>query len=135
MENIWKKFKSYVEIVDRGAIKNYLGMEIERKNPRGNIEINQKRFVKELLKEWNMHECKLAKTPYTSGTVLTKCEKNNCNKMVDVKKYQSLIKNLMYLATITRPDIAHTTVSNLAQFSSHPHNEHFGAAKHILTDI
>ncbi|XP_053968600.1 uncharacterized protein LOC128870030 [Anastrepha ludens] len=37
----------------------------------------------------------------------------------------------MYLAVISRPDIAHI-IAKLAQFNSHAHQEHFGAAKHVL---
>ena len=45
-----------------------------------------------------MQYCKPAKTPYSSGTVLIKCVKENCQEMVDVKNYQSIIGSLIYSA-------------------------------------
>ncbi|XP_054741245.1 uncharacterized protein LOC129246416 [Anastrepha obliqua] len=76
-----------------------------------------------------MDSCKSATTPWVDGTVLKKCEKQ-C-KDIDAMRYQSLIGGLMYLAVISRPDIAHV-VSKLSQFNNHPHEEHFKAAKHVL---
>lgn len=131
MENILENLKEQIDIVDRGLVSYYLGMEIIRNDPRGEIEVHQKRFVEELLMQWNMQDCKPAKTPFAAGNILSKCDVDECKDMMDVKKYQSLIGSLMYLATISRPDIAHT-VSRLAQFNCHPHMEHFVAAKHVL---
>ncbi|XP_075157808.1 uncharacterized protein LOC142231074 [Haematobia irritans] len=78
-----------------------------------------------------MENCKPSSTPIPPGTILKKCEDENCNEIVDSKCYQSLIGSLMYLATISRPDISHT-ISKLSQFNSHPHREHMTAAKHVL---
>ncbi|XP_046145331.1 secreted RxLR effector protein 161-like [Osmia bicornis bicornis] len=48
--------------------------------------------------------------------------------------YRSLIGSLMYLATSTRPDIAHA-VSALSQFNDNPGEEHWKAAKRVLRYI
>ncbi|XP_037960895.1 secreted RxLR effector protein 161-like [Teleopsis dalmanni] len=77
-----------------------------------------------------MHDCKGVQTPFAKGTVLEKCCIENCIGG-DIKKYQSLIENLNYVAVVSRPDIAHA-VSKLAQFSTHPHQEHFIAAKRVF---
>lgn len=45
--------------------------------------------------------------------------------------YRELIGALLYLAIATRPDISHT-VAKLAQFSSHPEEQHWKTAKHVL---
>ena len=74
-----------------------------------------------------MSNCKPAATP--SGTVVKKCE--NQYEDLNTTAYQSLIGVLMYLAVITRPELTHV-VSKVSQFSTHPHNEHFAAAKYIL---
>lgn len=131
MEQIIAKLNQHVELVDRGAISFYLGMEIERENGSKSISIHQRRYTEELLKQWGMTECKPVSTPMASGTKLEKCGKENCKQLYDVKSYQSLIGGLMYLSVISRPDISHV-VSRLAQFSSHPHDDHFVAAKHLL---
>lgn len=129
MDNIITDLNKYVEAEDRGPISFYLGMEIEREGLRGAINIHQNSFVKDLLEKWNMENSKPASTPWANGTILQKCE-NQCN-ILEAKQYQSLIGSLMYLTVISRPDISHV-VSKLSQFNSHPHEEHFNAAKYLL---
>lgn len=129
MKNIIENLNKYVEAVDRGPISFYLGMEIIRDGLRGNITIHQQKYVKEILDRWGMTDCKPTATPWASGTVLKKCDAQ-C-KDLDTKNYQSLVGALMYLVVITRPDLIHV-VSRLSQFNSHPHTEHFQAAKYVL---
>ncbi|CAD6997394.1 unnamed protein product [Ceratitis capitata] len=129
MSDILRKLNEYVEAVDRGPISFYLGMEIERDGDRGDITIHQKRYVEEILQQWGMDDCKPAATPWAPGTVLRKCDRQ-CDNL-ETKAYQSLLGGLMYLAVISRPDIAHV-VSKLSQFNSHPHKEHLNAAKYVL---
>uniref|UniRef100_W8AQ86 Retrovirus-related Pol polyprotein from transposon TNT 1-94 n=1 Tax=Ceratitis capitata TaxID=7213 RepID=W8AQ86_CERCA len=129
MSGILRKLNEYVEAVDRGPISFYLGMEIERDGDRGDITIHQKRYVEEILQQWGMDDCKPAATPWAPGTVLQKCDRQ-CDNL-ETKAYQSLLGGLMYLAVISRPDIAHV-VSKLSQFNSHPHKEHLNAAKYVL---
>lgn len=131
MSEIIEQLKCFVDVVDRGPISFYLGMEIERDGLRGPITVHQRKYTAELLKAWNMTECKPSSTPFPSGTELEKCTSENCKEIYDVKTYQSLIGGLMYLAVISRPDILHT-LSKLSQFNNHPHKQHFIAAKHIL---
>lgn len=77
-----------------------------------------------------MEQCKPLFTPFVAGTVLEACKEDNCHGF-DVKIYQSLIGSLTYLSAASRPDISHI-VSKLSQFNSHPHKEHFVAAKNVL---
>lgn len=129
MKKTIENLNKFVETVDRGPVKFYLGMEIERDGLRGDITIHQERYCEEILKRWGMSNCKPASTPWPSGTVLEKCQKQ-CEDL-DSHSYQSLTGALMYLAVISRPDLMHV-VSRLCQFNSHPHKEHFQAAKHVL---
>lgn len=129
MKNIIENINKYVEAVDRGPIRFYLGMEIERDGLRGDITIHQTKYCEEILDRWGMADCKPASTPWPCGTTLLKCDKE-CEDL-DTHSYQSLTGALMYLAVISRPDLMHV-VSRLCQFNSHPHKEHFLAAKHVL---
>lgn len=129
MNEIVSNLNKYVEAIDRGPVKFFLGMEVERDEPRGDITIHQKMYCEEVLKRWKMSDCKPANTPWPNGTVLVKCDMN-CTDL-DPHSYQSLTGALMYLAVISRPDLMHV-VSKLCQFNSHPHNEHFQVAKHVL---
>lgn len=130
LKSIVNDLNKHVDAVDRGPAKYYLGMEIERDGLRGNITIHQEKYVRDLLEKWKMTECKPAKTPIASGSILQKCSKVGC-KGDDSFNYQSLIGSLNYLSVISRPDITYA-VSMLSQFNSHPEKEHFTAAKHVL---
>lgn len=129
MKMVINHLNQHVEAVDRGPVSFYLGMQIERESDRGAISIHQMKYVERLLEKWNMTNCNSSSTIATSGTVLKKCI-GECTEPV-YNEYQSLIGELMYLAVISRPDIAHI-VAKLSQFNSHAHREHFLAAKHVL---
>ena len=130
MKNIIEKLCSQVEAVDRGPIKYYVGLEIQRDGLRGEFKIHQQRYTLELLTKWGMLDCKGAATPSAEGSILEKCGDERCSGS-NVKEFQSLLGGLTYLATMSRPDIMHI-VSRLAQYHSHPHQEHFVAAKRVL---
>lgn len=99
MNAILENLSRHIKVVDRGPVDYYLEMEIERREPRGKIEMHQKNFINELIIQWNMENCKPASTPIAPGTLLAKCEAESCSEMEDVKNYQSLVGSLMYLAT------------------------------------
>lgn len=71
---------------------------------RDSIFVSQERYIDSLLIKFNMLECKSAKIP-----IETKLNYlyNEDGKEIDVP-YQSLIGSLMYLAVLTRPDIAYS---------------------------
>lgn len=121
---------NYVEVINKGPISYFLGMQIER-NSDGNFEIHQTKYIEDILIRWNMNECKSSATPSITGSDLEICKNANCPKLFDGKKYQSLIGALNYLAVISRPDISYI-VSKLSQFNAHNHEDHFKSAKHVL---
>lgn len=87
-------FKSF-ECVDKGPISYFLGMEITREGETGAIAIAQTQYIKELLKQHNMVECRPATTPLDTGFQIG-CNSDSCAK-IDANKYQSAIGALMYL--------------------------------------
>lgn len=125
--NISLKF----DVVDKGPVDYFLGMEVVRDKANNTISICQQRFIQDLLEEFKMVGTRKCNTPLDPGQKFKKCSDcTNCEK-IDTKLYQSLIGSLMYLGLSTRPDIMHS-VSKLSQFNVNPHKEHFGAAKHLL---
>ena len=81
-----------------------------------------------------MLNCKSIGTPMAPGSTLTKdqCPKTREEeiKMHNVP-YISAVGSLMYLATMTRPDIAYT-VGVLARFNSNPGMAHWKAVKRLF---
>jgi hypothetical protein len=116
------------EMTDLGLMKFFLGMEIMQ-----NIEeifICQKKYSREILKKFQMDNCKPTATPMNQKD---KFSKEDGTARVDEEKFRSLIGCLLYL-TATRPDILHAT-SLLSRFMHCPTEIHMRAAKRILRYI
>ena len=121
VKNLSKDFK----IVDIGHAKWILGVKIE-KTPTG-IVLNQDKYVMDILTKYGMKDCKPAVTP----TVPDSTKTAEANKMVDKGEYLSMVGSLIYLAVISRPDIAYA-VSKVGQYMADPKPEHLTAVKRIF---
>jgi hypothetical protein len=120
--------KQVFEMSDLGEMSYFLGMEVEQKN--GDIFICQRKYAKEMLKKFNMENCKSMSTPMCPKEKLCK---DNEAEQVDETLYRSLIGCLMYLTT-TRPDVMYA-VSVLSRFMNCAKESHFKAAKRVLRYI
>jgi len=116
------------EVTDKGQLRHFIGMEIERDGKTGEIMLGQKQYILNMLKTYGMEDCKPTNVPLDAGHQVA-CL-SNC-KRADCKAYQSIIGALMYLSLVARPDITHSVVK-LAQMNKDPHVEHMTAAKNIL---
>ena len=81
----------------------------------------------EILKRFNMLECKAMNTPMDSNLKLLA---DDSSELVDVTQYRQIIGSLMYL-TNTRPDICFA-VNTLSQYLVQPRRVHLIAAKHVM---
>ena len=81
-----------------------------------------------------MSDCKPVGTPMTPGHTLSKanCPQTLAEKqeMMDIP-YMNAVGSLLFLALLTRPDIAYA-ISVLARFSSNPGMRHWTAVKHVF---
>jgi len=121
------------EARDLGEISYFLGVNILR-NPEGNIQINQRRYIQELLDRYGLQECRTAYIPMEPGNLLSSKDSPTTNEEKQEMKsipYRELIGSLNYISQCTRPDIAFA-VSKLAQFSSNPGRKHWNEAKRTL---
>ena len=98
-------------------LKYFLGLQISQNNE--GIFISQQKYIKDLLKRFNMYECKPTPTPMSSSSYLDKYE---IGKLVDIKLYKSIIRSLLYLTT-NRPDIMFS-VCICAKFQSNHKESH-----------
>lgn len=117
---------SRFSIKDLGSIKECLGMKVDFDKDKGILTLSQTSYIDQLLKQFNMSECKVAKTPIEPKL---KLEPDDQNK--EKLPFKNLIGSLMYLAVLTRPDIAFS-VSYLSQFNNSYSEHHWKCAKHIL---
>jgi predicted peroxiredoxin len=116
------------EMTDLGLMTFFLGIEIKQNE--NDVFIYQKKYAKEILKKFQMEECKTVSTPMNQKEKLSK--EDGFDK-VDEGYYRSLIGCLMYL-TATRPDILFA-VSILSRFMHCASEMHLKAAKRILRYI
>ena len=86
-----------------------------------------RKYAKEVLKKFNMEECKPTAIPMNQKEKF--CKEDGAKK-VDERLYKSLIGCLTYL-NVTRPDSMHA-VSLLSRYMQCANEIHFQGAKRIL---
>lgn len=119
------------EMKDIGELCYVLGMTIEIDAEK--LRLHQKSYLIRVLERFGMADCKPVSTPEDPNVKLSKsCPDNGAD--VDRGLYQSMVGALLYSATISRPDLAHS-VSSVARFSAEPKQMHFSALKRILRYI
>ena len=90
------------------------------------LMINQKAFLKSMLKRFGMHECRPVSTPME---VRKKFERlADEENTVDKRKYQAAIGSLTYASFATRPNFS-AAVGALSQFMANPGTEHWSGVK------
>ena len=94
-----KKLAEEFEMKDLGLMHYFLGMEVWQIQE--GIFMNQGKYVVEILKRFDMLDCKSMATPMDTNLKLLSDE---TSKLVDMTPYRQIIGSLMYL-TNTRPDI------------------------------
>jgi hypothetical protein len=111
------------------SFNHILGMKVSFDDDK--IYIDQHVYVKEKLNEFNMHECKMMKTPEQSGVKLIEAEDDERLDDKHTKVMRGIVGSVMYASVSTRPDITHA-VNMVARFMAKPGNHHLLAAKCIL---
>ena len=102
-------------------------LELQIKQLKEGTFINQAKYIRDLLKRFNMEEAKTMKTPMSS---LIKLDKDEKGKSIDSTMYKDMIGSLLYLTT-SRPDIMYS-VCLCARFQSCPKESHLSVVKRIL---
>ena len=116
---------SEFEMSMMGELNFFLGLQIKQ-TPVG-TSIHQQKYIKELLKKYDMNE---AKTNDTSIGTTTKLDKDEPGSPVNDTRYRGMIGSLLYL-TANRPDIVFS-VGLCARFQSCPKESHLKVVKRIL---
>lgn len=110
---------------DMGTLRYFLGIEVDHCHD--GIFISQRKYVQDLLKEYNMLKCRPLKLPMDSHVKMTP---QSGSPLACAEVYQRLVGKQIYL-TLTRPDIAFT-VHVLSKFMHHPTDVHLQSAKRVL---
>jgi ATP-binding cassette subfamily B (MDR/TAP) protein 1 len=83
----------------------FLGMEVERNRDEQLLRMNQIKYLMEILKCFQMEECKPIRVPLDAKVKLQR----NANGNDESKgfPYQQAVGSLMYAMLCTRPDLAY----------------------------
>ena len=103
----------------------FLGLKVWQ-IPEG-IIMNQGKYAVEILKIFDMLDCKSMATPMDTNLKLLS---NESLELVDMTQYRQIIGSLMYL-TNTRPNICFA-VTTLSQYLVQPRHVHLTTTKHVM---
>jgi transposase InsO family protein len=129
ISEIKNKLSEKFDIVDKGPIKQFLGWEIMRNREEGLLCINQKKYITDILKRFNMENCKSSDIPISKI-----CEISGKGDSSDDMKnipFREAIGSLMYLMVSTRPDICFA-VGKLSRYLDQPTIFHWNAVKKLI---
>lgn len=116
---------SEFEMSMMGVLSFFLGLQI--KQTPSHTFISQEKYIRDLLKKYQLMDAKPIDTPIGTSSTL---DADEFGSMVNATMYRGIIGSLLYLTT-NRPDIVFS-VGMCARFQSYPMESHLKAAKRIL---
>ena len=128
IKKVGKELDYLFQMKDLGDVSNYLGMQVDRETD-GSFVLHQKLKIAILLENFSLQEPKLAKTPMKVGFLASESEESS--RLPDNQRYQESIGYLLYLATVSRPDIA-VVVCILCRKVAAPTEQEWKAVKRVM---
>jgi hypothetical protein len=122
---------SCYDMMDLGEIESYLGVHITCDRSIKCLEINQSRYISEILNWFGMADANLVHTPLPAGADVHLVKHEGQATESEIKDYQRLIGSLLYVQISMHPDISFA-VSHLVQYVANPSSQHLRLAKYIL---
>ena len=126
--------KEKFEMKDLGPANRILGIDIIRDRKKGILKLSQERYLKQVLRTFNMEDCRAVVTPSYSQfkhKSLTPEELVVETRLMSSVPYASAVGSLMYGMIGTRPDLAYA-VGLVSRFMENPGRCHWSAVKWIL---
>lgn len=127
-EEVSRDLQEYFDIKDLGDVNHYLGVQIKRQAD-GSSLLNQKGKITKILEEYGLLEPKPAATPMETNFLNSRSD--DSAKIPNNNKYRKAIGSLLYIATVSRPDIA-TAVGILCRRVEKPTKRDWEAVKRVM---
>ena len=106
-------------MTDLSKIDSYLGVSITHDQSLRLLEIDQSRYIWEIVNHFGMSDSNPVHTPLPSGAETHLVRYEEQASASEIKAYQQVIGSLLYVQIGTRLDISFA-VSCLAQYASNP---------------
>lgn len=126
-EEFGKKLNEMVPVKNLGELKWYSGCFYERDMEKGRLKISQQTYTEELAETYGVTSSRRS-VPLSVGVKLWNFDEDE--PAID-KPFRELIGSLLWLALLTRPDLANA-VRACARYCSKPRKIHWEAAIGIL---
>lgn len=123
-----RKFEATFDTATDGQLA-YLGMQIY--NGQNGIFVNQSKYTEKILKRFQFDLSNSVSTPMERGMVTEEEKRANDKPLGKSEPYREAIGSLLYLATISRPDISFA-VNYLSRFNSKPMVSHWKMIKRVF---
>jgi len=94
---------SRFEMTDLGEIKSYLGVRITRDCSLKTLEIDQSRYICEIIERFSMADSNPVRTPLPAGAEMHLLVHTGEASPNEIKYYQKIIGSLLYVQIGTRP--------------------------------
>ncbi len=125
------KLREEFDVTDLGSrSRNIIGLNVLRDRKNLSITINQKIYIRSIIKRHAPGLLNTVSTPMDTNVKLT-CLDEMGELLPNNHEYQRAMGSLMYAAIATRPDIMFS-VTQLSQFSHAPREAHWTAVKHVF---
>ena len=125
MTKLKEYLKSKFRMTDLLDIKHFIGIKIDMQTDK--IELSQTAYIQNVLKQFNMEDCKPVSTPLPS--------KLDFKALASEEKYDAPCRNLigclMYIMLCTRPDLC-TSISILSRYTNNNNKELWQCLKRVL---
>ncbi len=128
------KINKCYALTDLGPVHWLLGIKITRDCQMCTLSMSQTSYIDSILARYALTEAKPQKSPMIPSMQLSKDQgPKTAKEVTHMRKtpYREAIGSLMYLAVVTRPDIAFA-VSQLSQFLDNPGPQHWEAVKRVF---
>jgi hypothetical protein len=119
------KMQSEFEMSMIGELPFFLGLQITQRS--AGIFLSQEKYLREMLKSFQMEDFKPMSTPVVTGCKLSK---DDDSPVIDQSSYRSMIGNLLYIKTY-HPGIMHA-IGMVGRYHSAPKHSHLLAVKRIF---
>jgi hypothetical protein len=134
IQDIKQELAKHFKLRDLGPTTFQLGVEIIRDRPNRTLHLSQRQYCLDILQRFGFANASPVSTPLDPGVHLDASMSPSTPEEVEYMKtvpYINAVGALMYLAIVTRADIAYT-VGVLCRFMANPGVNHWKAVKHLF---